>query len=109
MVDELVENEAPDCRGCGRRMRVEGHNHGSTGRPGETAKWVSLAACECCPLTWSPERGWQYVARDENCKHVEFEHLEESCPECGAPHLWQFTGLRSCPACGWEESRNGQE
>jgi len=99
--------EAPECRGCGRRMSVESRGYGNTGGdPLEVSDWVSGARCDCCPVDWSAKRGWEYRPHADSCEHVDFEVLEEECPGCGAPQLWAFLDLQACPACGWDEERD---
>lgn len=100
---EELQSEAPDCRGCGRRMTVEATSISRTGYgPDDIAKRVSLARCVCCPIIWDDWLGWLYVAQDDGCEHVEFECRRESCPRCGAPQIWLFLDLRSCRACEWQ-------
>lgn len=105
-VDKTIGLEAPDCRGCGRRMAVEAYNYGINKQTREVSKYVGLAKCECCPIYWSPERGWQYDPNENGCEHIDFECLDEPCPNCEAPQLWSFAGIRTCPACGWEDAHD---
>jgi len=84
-------------------MTVVAYGYSNPGNPQEASKRVDHAECACCPIEWSPQLGWQYNPREDGCEHVDFECINEGCPECGAPQVWDFAELRSCPACGWED------
>lgn len=57
--------EAPDCLGCGRRMK-----RGAWGHSPETGPSVEWAECECCPIAWGRFTGWHRTDGGK-CDHID--------------------------------------